>query len=596
MRSGRTSRRSSRTRRAPSTDARLGLRLVLSCLLLALGTAVSPGLRAAPAANERTAEVLVAEGDQRAAANDAAGAAERYQQAFDLSGDPETGLKLGRAYDKLGRLARAHAVLSAVGSTKVPKDKKAASAAVKAAAEEAKQVWRRVPWLRLLMMTPAPDAPGVAVTVDGAPAVLGVWVAVDPGAHPIVAAATDFAKLEKSVTIKEGERQTVELVLTSTLAPPTPPPGKLSVKVADGAPATLFVDGKAIGPVPWVGELPAGEHELQAQGQNGRSAVTKVTVASEKQTELTLQILPDKGTLQIRAANDETGILLDNVPVGRGQWKGEVVAGKHQVGFATKDGPPDVRVVEVVAGKLTTVEPPPPDADAAAAAYTGAYVRFAPALLFQMGEPSDELQTDCMTGASCSATAGAGLGLRVGVGYGFGVAAVEWLVLGSIDRWKEDVKFAGGTLPREESYEFYRFGAGTGVALRLSSKGETFRVTGAAGGGVALRIAQYKRSTKTIEADPVTDDVTGSAETFFTPLATADLGVLIGKTPGTKFYIGVLAYADFTPFSVPASDSSERKLGTGPTGVERAQSTPELDLVSKPAFFIGPSLGVQLGR
>jgi hypothetical protein len=71
------------------------------------------------------------------------------------------------------------------------------------------------------------DLPAVTVTMDGAPLLTvldGRPVAVDPGAHSFRFETTGQPPLEKSLVIREGEKDRRELLVLGQAPAPTPPP------------------------------------------------------------------------------------------------------------------------------------------------------------------------------------------------------------------------------------------------------------------------------------------------------------------------------------------------------------------------------------
>lgn len=556
------------------------LALVLG-LVFAIGSA-----RAETPAERRTADVLVAEAHDRMAAGDTAGAVKRLASAYAVVPDPQIGLELGQALAKHGDLERAIAVLRETATA--PARGQKAKAAAKRAAAELALLERKLAWLRVQVEAPAGTTP--TVSVDGRPARAGTWIPQKPGKHRIEAAAPGLPPAERELELAAGAKETLAL----KLEPPPPPAttGTLVVSAAGGGAADLFVDDKRVGALPYRGELAPGEYRIRAEGQGVRSAEQTVKVTLGQELSVTLTLAQAAGVVRVTTPYPNASIYVDGELVGRGKLETQLPEGKHDVTITLDGFYPETRSIVATASQPTLVaisrlvavadagEPAPEP-------YRGSYVRLGPALLVGAHAASDTLSQDCLPPATCDTKSPLGLGLRVGVGWSFGVIGAEYFMLGVVDRWTATVKSpATDPFPRQDDYTFFRYGGAAGLTLRATNRGETFRVSGGLGGGLAIRAAQLQRTTEHDTPGVTSDDVTGKASLFFAPALTADLGVLIGSTPGVKFHAGVLAYAELTPLATPSSEAID----------DPASATPALDYVTKPQFFLGPTIGAQFGR
>jgi hypothetical protein len=542
--------------------------------------------RAETKAERSTADVLVADARDRMRAGDVPGAVKRLATAYGLVADPEIGLELGRALDKSNDALRAVAVLREVAATRGGDKKK--RAAVQSAATEAAAVAKRLGWLKVEVSTP----PGrfAELSLDERIVPAGAFVAVNPGKHRIFLRGEGLAPVEREIELLPSKRETVRIELT----PPAPPvtTGKLNVTVSGGRSASLLIDGKRVGALPYSGELSPGEYRIRAEAKGARSAEQSVKITLGEEQRITLTLAENTGRLEIRTPYAAASLYLDGELVGQGHYQSDVADGEHEVTITLEGHYPLTRRVQVVAGKPALLAVDSLVAVGAATEvkqpYRGSYIRLSPTLLAATGPASDTLTSDCVPDADCSARNPLGVGFRLGVGWSFGVIAAEYFMLGLVDRWKVDVEHPSNRpFPRTEEYAFYRYGGAAGAALRATSRGETFRVSGGLGGALAIRAVQFERTTDHASSNVTSEDVTGKSALLLAPGLTADLGVLIGSTPGAKLYVGLLAYAELTPFSTPSGKAIQEDFGG---------ETAAIDYVTKSQFFLGPSVGVQLGR
>ena len=126
--------------------------------------------------------------------------------------------------------------------------------------------------------------PGCAVTVDGEAVGRTPLVRrpVAPGSHDVEVSASGYAEAGQRVEVVDGREATLSLVLR-------PVPGALQVRVAgaDGrpVPAPVLVDGVLVGTTPWIGEVPAGAHEVLVAGQR-----RQVTVAAGQTADVLVRV------------------------------------------------------------------------------------------------------------------------------------------------------------------------------------------------------------------------------------------------------------------------------------------------------------------
>lgn len=203
--------------------------VVFSLSLTALTAAIAfpPPVHAEPSAVEKeTARTLMAEGRDKRDAGDHKGALKAFQAAHSIMNLPTTGLEVGRSQADVGLLVEARDTLLAVSRMPVTSGEPAAFAlARKQAVERADALFDRIPSVRITLEGVGEGAP-VSVTIDGAPvatAALLVPVKVNPGTHVVVARLGDAQKQE-TITVKEGEKKELTIVVPKPSAPVEPVP------------------------------------------------------------------------------------------------------------------------------------------------------------------------------------------------------------------------------------------------------------------------------------------------------------------------------------------------------------------------------------
>src|SRR5262249_13319536 len=135
------------------------------------------------------------------------------------------------------------------------------------AAKEIKEVESRIAYVKA---TVKGDAKNLKVTMDGVvvpAALVGVQRPVDPGEHKFQASGDGMTSDVVSVTLKEGGRQNVEIVLKPGAAPPVaaaPTPG------APGEPAAAPPPGA---PAPGAPEASSGSVSLSTESAGGSAGM-----------------------------------------------------------------------------------------------------------------------------------------------------------------------------------------------------------------------------------------------------------------------------------------------------------------------------------
>lgn len=152
-----------------------------------------------------------------------ADAADLFSRAESVIHSPVHLLYIARSQAGLGALVKAQETYRKLGREELSANAPPAfRKAVEDGNRELKALEPRIPYVTVTV----PGRSDAVVEMDGkrvAPALVGVPLPVDPGAHTFKANAEGMQK-ELSVTLKEGERQNVTLALEPAQAPAGAPP------------------------------------------------------------------------------------------------------------------------------------------------------------------------------------------------------------------------------------------------------------------------------------------------------------------------------------------------------------------------------------
>jgi hypothetical protein len=173
---------------------------------------------------------LAAEGDEALSAQKYDIAEDRFRRADALVHAPTLVVAQGRALMGLGRLVEAYERFQlALREGVAPGDPESWNRAEEEARKLSAEMERRIAWLTVSV----PRALNPKVEIDGKPvppAALGVPRATDPGTRTITAGAEGYATRRVEVTLAEGARRSLQVLLARTsrpeavAAPSVPPP------------------------------------------------------------------------------------------------------------------------------------------------------------------------------------------------------------------------------------------------------------------------------------------------------------------------------------------------------------------------------------
>lgn len=171
---------------------------------------------AAPSAKEKAdAKALLADARKAVKERRVDEAMRALEQASKLDPGAEMDMEIARVEMAAGKLIAASKRLTPLATTDdgTPAGKKVREGAKK----ELGELMMKIPAVKIAVKGP-PAEVKVAVKIDGNEASVGSDESVDPGEHTITASAEGWAPAEQKVTLAEGARQSVELVLEGAKA------------------------------------------------------------------------------------------------------------------------------------------------------------------------------------------------------------------------------------------------------------------------------------------------------------------------------------------------------------------------------------------
>ena len=159
-------------------------------------------------------------------------------------------------------------------------------------------------------------------------------VKIDVGKHTLKLTKDGFVDAVKQVDVASGQRTPVSFTLE-----PKNKTALVTVQVGGAPSATVFVDGKDMGPAPFKGELSAERHTIEARAPGYVTVGQTVDVQYKQPMSLVLSLSQERheGKLHVTAP-DGAEISLDQRKVGSGTYEGVVsTTGGHQL-VVTKPG------------------------------------------------------------------------------------------------------------------------------------------------------------------------------------------------------------------------------------------------------------------
>jgi hypothetical protein len=153
-------------------------------------------------------------------------------------------------------------------------------------------------------------------------------VKIDVGKRTVRLSKDGFVDGVQTIDVASGARTP----LTFTLEPKNKT-ALVSVTVGGAPSATVFIDGKDMGPAPFKGELPAERHTIEARAPGYVTVGQTVDVLYKQPMSLVLSLSQERheGRLKVTAP-EGAEIAVDERKVGSGTWEGVVsTTGGHQL-------------------------------------------------------------------------------------------------------------------------------------------------------------------------------------------------------------------------------------------------------------------------
>ena len=436
------------------------------------------------------------------------------------------------------------------------------------------------------------------------------------GGHTFRVTKPGFTHVEQPFTVdsQQNKKIDVKLEVEKTV-------GHVVVREQNGRDVHVFIDGHDQGPAPWEGELAAGEHTVEAKGARFASESRRITVVQKDRLDLALDAAALQGKLRVTTVPSTANIAVDGNTVGSGAWEGELPEGPHRIEVSLPGQTPQVRDVVLGRGQFVAQEIPIVSAIATSAVpvYQGIFLRFS--IFGQLGAGMPNETTD-VTSNKGGVTLQGGGALRVGRmwdWWGAEVVALFAFEHRDISYTYNGPPITANTGSTDFGYQSNSPTAFFGIGPRITSKDDTVRFTFGIAPGVGVHeinvhtkdnnnntggstpnnpngsgsrfVQQTTTGPQTTSGGgPITDEVGSNAGyTAFGFLM--DGGMLVGSTPGTKFYLGVQAWVDFAPTLVvgpdtqtPVPNSAFKRPGRGVAAFDGAQ------------LYVGPTLGLQFGH
>jgi hypothetical protein len=260
---------------------------------------------------------------QLAGASDYKGALVEFQRAYELSHDPRVLYNVGITEKLLTHYARAvdawEKELQEAGSRLAPAEQ-----------QELKNAIAIVQQFVTTIDVTASE-PDATFSIDDVPVGKTPFagpVRIDVGKHVLKLSKDGFAEAVQTVDVASGQRTPVTFKIE-----PLNKTALVTVTVGGAAGATIFIDGRDVGPSPFKGDLAADRHTIEARAPGYVTVGQTVDVEYRQPMNLvlTLSVERHEGRLHV-VAPEGAAIAVDDHAVGFGTWEGVVsTTGGHQL-------------------------------------------------------------------------------------------------------------------------------------------------------------------------------------------------------------------------------------------------------------------------
>jgi hypothetical protein len=145
---------------------------------------------------------------------------------------------------------------------------------------------------------------------------------------------------------------------------------------------------------------------------------------------------------------------------------------------------------------------------------------------------------------------------------------------------------------RRERFTIARFGGGSALRARFTTRLNRFRLAAAIGPGLVYRYLVMKRDTQTVDdrVGVMSDSGTGYVSALLSMELSAQL--LLGKS--TALSVGVTSWFEHAG-SDTKTEPQQRAVLLGDDGPPLPQATPAYDMAGGSQWFLGPFIGLAFG-
>lgn len=443
--------------------------------------------------------------------------------------------------------------------------------------------------------------PGVDVTVDGTSigsTPLAAPKRVNLGAHKIVFTKAGFEPAERNVSVSSEQAVEVALVMEKEVTT-----GHLAVRERAERPAHLVLDDKDVGPLPYVGDVGAGDHTIEARGDDWAAEKRSITVPRKDHVEIVLDAIATKGRLRVVATPTAARISIDGVGHGSGAWEGALPPGPHTIEVTLDGFPTATREITLARGENAVLEIPltvVAGVGPAVPVYRGLYGRFNLLGAFQPTYVGYEPPASA-TGVMVNSRLVLGAGAALRIGYAFDWWSLEFVGMFSFihAETRGDWGTAVSTSTSTNLVQTNGIETVLGAGARVTSKHDVARFTFGVAPALLIRYLGFMRRDPNEQCGgPCVryGDFSGSGG-YVAPAVVFDGGILLGSSPGVKFYLGLQAWIDLGKTLVVGPDVPG---GSGnvafPDGYFDGDRPRSWKATYGAEFFFGPALGIQFGH
>ena len=246
----------------------------------------------------------------------------QFRRAFEVSKNPRTLFNVGVCWKDLTHYAQAIRVWEEELSYRD-----------KLSAEDISKLESVIEALRPFVSTlkVEADEAGAQLSIDGIE--IGTTpflepVAIDVGKRVVRLTKPGFLPAEREVEVIRGQLARVSFDLQHQNKT-----GRVAITVIGPTKATLFMDGRELGPAAFTGELPAGIHtfEARAVGYTTTRQTSEVVYGGSVQLTISMAEARNEGKVRVITGFSDSEIRIDGQLRGRGAWEGLLGSGGHQL-------------------------------------------------------------------------------------------------------------------------------------------------------------------------------------------------------------------------------------------------------------------------